>query len=87
VLRRAVDAYVERFADYGPKVRWQGEDGVEVSFRARGLALRGRLALEPGCIALELKVPLALRPLAGRARGVLEREVRHWITAAERDEI
>lgn len=86
-VRKAADNYVERFAKYTPVIRWDNEDRARLSFSAKGVTLEGTLQLEPRAIVLEVTVPFLLKPFAGKAVAVIEREVQHWIGVAARGEL
>ena len=87
VARHAVDSYVQRFDRYQPRVDWRSEDSAHIGFSAKGVSLAGKLQLEPGEIVLELDVPFLFRPLQGKAKDLIERQVAKWIAKAERGEL
>ena len=87
VARAAAEHYASRFARYAPDIRWKDDDHASLSFSAKGVKIAGDLALVPGAIEVELKVPLLLRAFSGKAREVVERELRSWTERAERGEI
>lgn len=87
VARAAAAGYLERFARFKPSVRWLDEDTAALSFAAKGVKVTGQVQLVPGAIFVELKVPLLLRPLTGRAQEVIEGELVQWAERAERGEV
>ncbi|MGD8858525.1 MAG: polyhydroxyalkanoic acid system family protein [Myxococcales bacterium] len=87
VARKAAESYTERFGKYSPTVRWETDDRAKVGFSAKGVTIDGTLQLEPGAIVVEVKVPLLLKPFAGKAVDVIEKQVQHWVQKAERGEL
>jgi len=80
-------SYSERFAQYHPTADWTSENHADVSFKVKGVSLRGTLDLEPQGIGLELKVPFLFRPFQKKAIEVIEREIRKWVEKAEAGEL
>lgn len=84
--RRAAHAagefYAQRFARYRPEVRWVDEDRCHVAFHAKGLELQGELALAPGCLLLDLDLPLPLWPFKKLGLALIEREFYSWLRKA-----
>lgn len=87
VARKAVESYAERFSDYSPKANWESDDRAKISFSAKGITLDGSITLEPKAVLLNLNVPFLLKPFAGKATGVIEEQVKHWIEVAQRGEL
>lgn len=87
VAREAFQAYEKRFSDYSPTTSWKNDDQADISFSAKGLTLTGSVAVTDASIDLEMNVPFLLKPLQGKAVGVIEREIKDWIAKAERGEI
>lgn len=81
-IRRALDSYVERFAQYRPHLSWHGDDRAVITFSAMGATVRGSFELNERALALTMDVPLLLRPFRARAIEVVEREVREWVERA-----
>jgi hypothetical protein len=81
--KRAVEAawaeYSRRFERYDPQLQWRDGSRAKLGFRAKGVTLGGQLELQPGAITLELDVPFLLKPFAGKAIAVVEREIQRWI--------
>ena len=84
---KAWDAYQARFAEYSPNANWVNEDRADVSFRVKGVTLKGALELEPGGIGLELEVPFLFRPFKKIAISKIEEEIRKWVGKAEKGEL
>ncbi|HVY47422.1 MAG TPA: polyhydroxyalkanoic acid system family protein [Minicystis sp.] len=87
VVERAFDEYKTRYASYHPSLTWKSKEAADVGFTAKGVSLRGRIALRPGAIDVELDVPLLLRVFQKRAMEVIDREVRRWIERARAGEV
>lgn len=85
--KRAWESYKERFAEYSPQATWQGHRHADVQFTVKGVKLKGTFDLEPGGIALDLEVPLLLRPFKAKAIDAIEREIQKWIAKAEAGEL
>lgn len=82
----AFRAYTEKFAKYEPRADWVTEQRAEISFRVKGIALRGSIDVLPTAIEMDLEVPFLLRPFKGQALGVIEGEIAEWIAKAKRGE-
>ncbi|MFH1807431.1 MAG: polyhydroxyalkanoic acid system family protein [Pseudomonadota bacterium] len=87
VIRHALGSYVERFAEYNPRLSWNGDDRAEIAFSALGSTVRGGFKLTPRSVEIDMDVPLLLRPFRSRALNVVEREIREWIARAQRGEL
>lgn len=87
VARKAVESYAQRFAEYSPQATWETDDRAKISFSAKGITLDGSITLEPKSVLLNLNVPFLLKPFAGKATGVIEEQVKHWIEVAKRGEL
>lgn len=81
-LEVALRSYQARFPTAQPALRWQNPDHAEISFSAKGMALRGVLLLRPGAVTLEMDLPLVLRPFRERAVRKVEAEVQKWFDRA-----
>lgn len=91
VARAAIDhamaAYMTRFAKYHPSFEWKGEDEGVFVFRAKGLSLRGRIAIHDQKIDVDMDVPVVFRVFQHRAMKVIGEEVRGWVDKAKRGEL
>jgi hypothetical protein len=87
VTDRAFDEYKSRYPAYEPSLRWVDERRADVSFNAKGIQLRGSMALAEHAIELDLNVPLLLRPFQKKAVEVIDREVRRWMDKARAGEL
>jgi hypothetical protein len=87
VTLKAWESYQTRFSEYSPTATWVTDDRADVTFRVKGVTLRGALDIEPGGIGLELEVPFIFRPFKKIAISKIEGEIRTWIGKAERGEI
>ena len=84
---RAYETYRERFEKYNPTATWVTDRRAEVGFEAKGIKLQGSIALEPGQIELELKVPFAFKIFQKRALQIIEEEIEAWIARARAGEL
>lgn len=82
----AFQAYEERFAKYNPTATWT-DDHADISFSARGMAVKGSIEVRPSSIDIDVDVPLLLRPFKRIAEEVVEREIRKWVEKAKRGEL
>lgn len=85
--RAACDDYSRRFARYQLVVQWPTERQALISFAAKGVAMSGEVLVNESELALDLKVPLLLRPFQGRALEIIDREFRRWLERARQGEI
>lgn len=84
---KAWESYQTRFAEYSPEATWVTDDRADVSFRVKGVTLRGSLDVEPEGIGMELEVPFLFRPFKKLAISKIEAEIRNWVGKAERGEL
>lgn len=87
VTDRAFSEYRHRYPQFEPRFHWVNDSRAEVTFNAKGVKLKGAMEVAENEIALELDVPLLLRPFQKRAVEVIEREVKVWIGKAEAGDI
>jgi hypothetical protein len=85
--QKAWDTYSTKFADYDPKAHWTTDKTAELSFSAKGLRVKGKIELEPKGIAIDLSVPLLLRPFQAKAYEVITREIKKWVDKAKAGEL
>src|SRR4051794_39555199 len=78
-VKQAFQHYHRRYPNYGLDLAWTGPFSATLSFRAKGLAIRCDLAIEPDAVEVEVDLPLILRPFQGRVKTLAEREARVWI--------
>ncbi len=83
----AFQAYKERFAKYNPTATWTADDHADISFNAKGMALKGSIDVRPSSIDIDMDVPLLLRPFKRVAEEVVEREIRKWVEKAKQGEL
>jgi hypothetical protein len=86
-VRKAVEAYTQRFAKYSPEANWVSDDQVKVGFTAKGIKLAGDLRLEPHAVVVDFHVPLLLRPFKGKAIDVIEQEIKAWAQRAREGQL
>jgi len=79
----AIEAYRARFAEYNPTVSWLSEHIAEVSFRAKGVSLKGTFEILADRIDIEMEVPLLLRMFKQKAVDVIEAEITKWVKRAK----
>ena len=80
---KAFEAYQAQYAKYNPTLHWATEERGDIGFEAKGVKLKGNVTVRTGAIELDLDVPFLLRPFAGKAVEVIEREIEKWITKAK----
>ena len=82
----ALNSYRERFSEYNPVVSWHDDKKASVSFKVKGMTLKGNFELTAAKILMELKVPLALKLFQKKALAVIEREIEQWVERARQGE-
>ena len=82
VVEKAFDHYRSKYSSYKPRLKWLDDERAEVTFTAKGITLNGTLALHPGKIALDAKVPMLLRPFTKKAVSAVESEIHKWLGQA-----
>ena len=87
VAQAAFDSYRDRYAKYEPKATWVNDERAEISFNVKGIKLESAMEVGPNDIAMDLDVPFVLRPFKGKALGVIEEEIKKWISKAKAGEI
>lgn len=86
-VKGAVASYSEKLSQYSPTVAWQGEDQVDVGFKAKGISLSGTLKLVPNAVLVDMDVPFLLRPFKKTALDVIETQVKEWVRKAHAGEV
>ncbi len=79
--KKAWETYSERFGNYSPSMQWKDDTHAILSFSAKGIQLKGEIALKPDAIDISLDVPFIFRLFKKKAIGVIEAEIRKWIDA------
>jgi hypothetical protein len=82
VADRAFAEYKSRFPNYEPTVDWVSEHRADISFNAKGIRLKGGMAISEKTIEMDLDVPFLFRPFQKMAIEVIDREVRAWMVKA-----
>ena len=83
----ALQSYRARFPDYDPQVTWSDERTANVALKAKGMSLKGVFEINPDNIAMDMEVPLLLRPFKQKALEVIEEQIKVWIDKAKRGEL
>ncbi len=83
VAEAAIGAYKKKFPEYSPESRWASDTKADISFKVKGMSLKGGLEVSQSAIAMELDVPFLLKPFQGKALEVIEKEIRKWIGKAK----
>jgi hypothetical protein len=83
VTEAAWTSYSAKFSKYSPTIQWLSDDQAKIGFVAKGISLDGSIKLLPNSIDLELDVPFLLKPFQKMAVGVIEGEIKEWITKAK----
>lgn len=87
VAQAAFESYKERYSQYDPRANWVSDRRAEITFNVKGMKLAGAMEVGANDIQMELDVPFVLRPFKGRALGVIEGEIRKWLSKAQAGEI
>ena len=83
----ALQSYKARFAEYDPQISWVAEQLAEVTFRVKGLSMKGSFEIKDSVIDMDMEVPLLLRPFKSKALEVIEEQIRKWIDKARAGEL
>jgi hypothetical protein len=83
----AFDSYKERFAKYRPTATWTDDRNADITFTAKGITLRGTLAVGESSIDMDLDIPFVLRPFKSIAVNAVEQEIRFWVDKAKNAEL
>jgi hypothetical protein len=87
VADAAFESYKSRFAEYNPTVSWAGDRRADISFKVKGVTLKGGVDVSTTSFELDLNVPFLLRPFKGKALGVIEEEIKKWIKKEKAGEL
>lgn len=87
VAESAFDSYKARFSEYNPSVTWASSKRADISFKVKGITLKGGVDIKPSSYELDLDVPFLLKPFKGKALSVIEDEIKKWIGKAKKGEI
>ncbi len=82
-VEAAIEAYSERFSEFSPQATWTGDDKAEISFKAKGVSLKGILELTAQGIKMDLDVPFVFKFIQKKAIAVIEEEVQRWVKKAK----
>ncbi|MBM4341927.1 MAG: polyhydroxyalkanoic acid system family protein [Deltaproteobacteria bacterium] len=85
--RAACAHYCERFGRYDPRIIWRDDHHADLQFAAKGLTIKGKVAVTAGSLVVDVDIPFLLRPFQGRAVEIVERELQKWIAKAKAGEI
>lgn len=83
VAQKALEAYRDRFAEYNPTITWAGDHLAEVSFKVKGVSLKGTFEILKDSIDMDMEVPFLLRMFKQKAVDVVDGEIRSWIGKAK----
>ncbi len=83
----ALNSYRERFAEYDPQIAWVSERLAEVTFRVKGMSMKGSFEIQDAAVDMDMEVPLLLRPFKSKALEVIEEQITKWIDKARRGEL
>ena len=86
-IGKAAEHYTEKFEKYDAKLQWANDDAAEITFRAKGMNVAARLDILPGQVAVQMDVPLVLRPFKSKALSVVDEVIRKWVGKAQRGEL
>ena len=87
VMEAAWNSYSTKFGKYTPSIKWVADDRAQIGFVAKGMSLDGTISLQANSIDLELDVPFLLKPFQKMAVGVIEGEIKEWITKAKNGQL
>ena len=87
VAESALGSYAKKFAKYDASVTWVNPDQATLSFKVKGISLKGKVAVREASIDMELDVPFLLRPFQGMAVSVVDGEIKKWIEKAKAGEV
>lgn len=87
VAQHAMEAYQARFAEYHPTITWISDHLAEVSFKAKGVSLKGSFEIFADRIEMDMEVPLLLRMFKQKAVDVVEGEINKWLAKAKSGEL
>lgn len=83
----ALQSYKARFPEYDPQVTWDDDKTAQVALKAKGMTLKGIFEIQPDAVAMDMEVPLLLRPFKQKALEVIEEQIRKWIEKARNGEL
>lgn len=86
-LNHAMDAYKARFAEYSPRFDWVTETTGDFGFKAKGVALGGKISVRDNKIDVDMEVPFLFKIFQGKAMDVIEEQVNHWIAKVKAGEV
>ena len=78
-VEKAFEHYRSRYAAYKPRLKWLDDERAAITFSAKGVSLEGTLALHPGKIVMDAKVPFLLKPFTKKAVAAIESEMHKWL--------
>ena len=82
VTRKALDSYVSRYPEFKPTGRWTSPDRAEFHLSALAARVEGTIDVAAKSVDFDLDLPLVLEPFKKKVTGMVEEEVKLWITWA-----
>ncbi|MFO0547058.1 MAG: polyhydroxyalkanoic acid system family protein [Polyangiaceae bacterium] len=91
LAKKATDAafhsYKAKYEKYQPTMSWTGPYAAKVGFTVTGMSLSGTIEVRDKDVALNLDVPLLLRPFKKVAIDIIEKEIEAWVKKAKAGEL
>lgn len=87
VAVKALESYAAKFQDYSPRTNWTSPSHADISFKVKGVTLKGAIDVTPTAIELDLDVPFIFRPFKGTALGYIEQAISRWIEKAKQGKL
>jgi len=91
LAKKAADAalqeYRTKYPNFDPLVTWTDEHTAQIELKAKGLSLKGVFEILPDAVAMDMEVPLLLRPFKQKALEVIEQQILQWIDRAKNGQL
>lgn len=82
LLERALNTYVEDYAQYSMETGWKDEATAQVGFQVTGTRVDGEIKVCEGRYEIDLDLPWVLRPFKKEIVKSIDREFARWISSA-----
>jgi hypothetical protein len=79
----ALKSYVKRYVEYQPKIQWLNRYEAEISFKFKGIKLKGSIEIDDEKIWLDMDIPFLLLPFKHQALNVIHSEITSCLKLAQ----
>jgi Putative polyhydroxyalkanoic acid system protein (PHA_gran_rgn) len=86
-VEKALASYRQKYPHAKVDLSWNDESSATLVIGAKGVEVKGEVAITGSNFTFDFNVPLLLRPFKSKALEVIDREVNVWIGRAKAGEL